>query len=276
MVAVLLTAWAGGAKPRAVSVDPDGSQGVAAASSLAMSPRPSPRAPQATDSIAALPAASDNETATPLQTSTVTPQPTRQPASTPPPAAGSLTLAELLARLPTAPEQRAGYDRSLFVHWIDADGDGCDTRREVLIDESLSKVAVGASCSLSGGSWLSLYDGLSFTDPSGLDIDHMVPLAEAWDSGANAWTADRRKRFANDLDVSWSLIAVSASSNRSKGDQDPADWLPPSSSEFCSYLGDWLAVKVRWSLSVDTGERAAVSAEITSCPDTRRPVMLAP
>lgn len=78
----------------------------------------------------------------------------------------------------------------------------------------------------------------------------MIPLAEAWDSGASGWIADRRKRFANDLDVSWSLIVVSASSNRSKGDQDPADWLPPAAGELCSYLGDWLAVRMRWSLSV--------------------------
>jgi hypothetical protein len=189
--------------------------------------------------------------------------------------AGSLSLAELLARLPNAPERRTGYNRSLFVHWIDADGNGCDTRREVLIDESLSKVTIGPSCTISGGSWLSLYDGLFFTNPSLLDIDHMVPLAEAWDSGAYGWSADRRMRYANDLDVPRSLIAVSASSNRSKGDQDPADWLPPSSSDVCAYLGDWLAVKVRWSLSVDSDERAALSADLTSCPDTQRPVVLA-
>jgi len=205
--------------------------------------------------------------------STVLPRPSLTPTAAPTSGAGN--LAELLAMVPTAPEQRAGYDRSLFVHWIDADGDGCDTRREVLIAESLTTVTIGASCAISGGSWLSLYDELSFTDPSGLDIDHVVALAEAWDSGAYGWSADRRKRFANDLDVTWSLIAVSASSNRSKSDQDPSDWLPPSSTDLCAYLGDWLAVKVRWSLSVDAGERSAIASELAACPDTWRPVVLA-
>jgi hypothetical protein len=253
MAALILSAWAGAARSRTLNGTADSSGSAPFATPL-LSPTPSPTAPTGASSF----------------------EPSSAPTSLPSAPAGSLTLAQLLARLATAPEQRTGYDRSLFVHWIDADGDGCDTRREVLIDESLSKVTIGTSCSISGGSWLSLYDGLFFTDPSLLDIDHMVPLAEAWDSGAFGWNADRRKRFANDLDVSWSLIAVSASSNRSKGDQDPAEWLPPAASEFCSYLGDWLAVKVRWSLSVDSGERAAISTDITSCPDARRPVVLAP
>ena len=101
----------------------------------------------------------------------------------------------------------------------------------------------------------------------------MIPLAEAWDSGAYGWSASRRESFANDLGVSWSLIAVSASSNRSKGDRDPAEWLPPKASYWCTYLGDWLAVKVRWSLRVDTVERAAIEGRIPSCPYTRRPVV---
>ena len=184
-----------------------------------------------------------------------------------------LTLAQLLALLPTAAENRTGYSRDLFHLWIDADHDGCNTRYEVLIAEAVVTPSVGASCSLSGGSWLSLYDNVAFTDPSGMDIDHMVPLAEAWDSGAYGWTASRREAFANDLDVTWSLIAVSASSNRSKGDRDPAEWLPPASSYWCTYLADWLAVKVRWSLSVDSMERAAIQSDIGACPYTRRPVV---
>ena len=184
-----------------------------------------------------------------------------------------LTLAQLLALLPTATENRTGYSRTLFHLWTDADHDGCNTRYEVLIEEAVVSPSVGASCSLSGGSWLSLYDNVAFTDPSGMDIDHMVPLAEAWDSGAYAWTASRREAFANDLGVTWSLIAVSASSNRSKGDRDPAEWLPPASSYWCTYLGDWLAVKVRWSLSVDATERAAIQTDIGACPYTRRPVV---
>lgn len=186
------------------------------------------------------------------------------------------TLSELLAMLRTATEIRTGYDRDLFRHWIDADGDGCNTRYEVLIAEATRTPTVGSGCSLSGGSWVSLYDGVTFTDPGGMDVDHMVALAEAWDSGARTWSAARRQAFANDLGVSWSLIAVSASTNRSKSDRDPAEWLPPRSAYRCTYLGDWLAVKVRWSLSVDSTERAAIRSFIGGCSSTTRPVELAP
>lgn len=250
------------------SPSPAASTSSTAPTATTTAPPPASQIPLATTSVAPTPTQ-------PVHVATTAPTvaPTPQPSV---PAGGNATLSQLLALLPTVAENHTGYSRDLFVHWIDADGDGCDTRREVLIDESLVPVTIGASCSLSGGSWVSLYDGLSFTDSSGMDIDHMVPLAEAWDSGASVWSADRRKRFANDLDVDWALIAVSASSNRSKGDRDPAEWLPPASSELCPYLADWLAVKVRWQLSVDTGERSALAGLIPGCPDTRRPVVLAP
>lgn len=172
------------------------------------------------------------------------------------------TLATVLAGLPVAAERRTGYTRTLFRLWIDADGNGCDTRHEVLIAEALSAPTVGPSCALAGGRWLSLYDGLTFTDASKLDIDHVVPLAEAWDSGAWAWDAARRKAFANDLAVTWSLIAVSAASNRSKGDQDPATWLPTRTDYQCRYLAVWVAIKARWQLSVDPAELSAITSRV--------------
>jgi hypothetical protein len=188
---------------------------------------------------------------------------------------GSWTLGELLAQLRVAPEDRAGYVRSLFPHWIDADGDGCDTRREVLITESLDPITVSGACSLSGGRWRSPYDDLETTDASSFDIDHIVPLAEAWDSGASAWTTERRTRYANDLGVDWALVAVSASSNRSKGDRDPAAWLPPDARFRCTYLGMWLSVKVRWQLTIDDAEQAAIREDTAGC-DARRSVPIAP
>jgi hypothetical protein len=170
-----------------------------------------------------------------------------------------------------APEDRTGYQRSLFVHWIDADGDGCDTRHEVLIAEAIVKPAVGSRCALTGGRWLSLYDGLTFTDPARLQIDHVVALAEAWDSGASAWTPGRRKAYANDLDVAFALIAVSATTNQSKSDEDPADWLPPAPAAECAFVGDWIAVKVRWDLAVDLRERDALADDIARCSATEMP-----
>lgn len=123
---------------------------------------------------------------------------------------------------------------------------------------------------------MSLYDGLTFTDPGDLDIDHVVALAEAWDSGASNWTPARRRDFANDLGVWWSLIAVSASSNRVKSDQDPADWLPPAVSDECPFLGAWLATKARWDLTMDAREARAIEVLLPACSATRMPFAPAP
>ncbi len=162
-------------------------------------------------------------------------------------------------------EPRSGYDRALFRLWIDADHDGCDTRREVLIAESLSPVRTGERCSLSGGRWYSAYDGVTTTDPSTFHIDHLVPLAEAWDSGASTWSSDRRMEYANDLVFSGSLIAVTASSNRSKSDSDPAEWEPPMASDYCTYATDWVEVKVRWSLAADRAEISSLRGMLKAC-----------
>lgn len=86
------------------------------------------------------------------------------------------TLTSGISALSVGTENRTGYSRDLFRHWVDADGDGCDTRDEVLIAEADVAPTVGSGCSLSGGRWYSYYEGASQTDPSALDIDHMVPL----------------------------------------------------------------------------------------------------
>ena len=172
----------------------------------------------------------------------------------------SAPLRTAVAGLPVATEVRTGYDRDLFPHWIDADGDGCNTRAEVLIAEATTRPSVGSGCSLSGGRWFSYYDGASWTNPSDLDIDHMVALAEAWDSGARSWTTTRRRAFANDLGDGRSLVAVTDDVNQAKGDKDPASWLPPSSSARCRYVTEWVAVKLRWRLTVDSTEKSALTS----------------
>jgi hypothetical protein len=195
----------------------------------------------------------------------------------------SISTRRMLGDLVTRAERRTGYDRSKFVHWIDDDGDGCDTRYEVLIAEATRRPTVSQpGCRLTGGRWRSRYDGVTTTDPSGFDVDHLVPLAEAWDSGARRWNGGTRRRFANDLGYFASLVAVTASSNRSKGDREPHDWLPPNASFRCTYLAQWVAVKWRWRLRVDTVERAFLRAQLVSCgwPRIRKParaaIVLAP
>ena len=129
--------------------------------------------------------------------------------------------------LTVAADQLSGYERSLFKHWIDADKDRCDTRKEVLIQEAISLPKLSSGCVFNGGKWISAYDGLETTDYSTLDIDHLVPLSEAWRSGAWKWSPAQREAFANDLTDPRALIAVTASLNRQKSDQDPSTWLPP-------------------------------------------------
>ena len=156
-----------------------------------------------------------------------------------------------------------GYDRTLYKHWIDAEKNSCDTRSEVLIKEAKVKPKKSAKCKLTGGKWVSSYDGISYTDSSKLDIDHLVPLAEAWRSGAWAWTDQQRMDFANDLEDEWALNAVTASVNRSKGDRDIASWLPKKN--LCAYLVGWVVIKARFELTVDLEEAKVINKYYKTC-----------
>jgi hypothetical protein len=173
----------------------------------------------------------------------------------------------LLAQLQIAAEApRAGYDRELFRHWIDDDDDGCNARDEVLIAESDPPARLqSGSCRVVSGNWFSEYDDVRETVPRRLDIDHMVPLAEAWDSGAFQWDPPRRQAYANNLEQTEVLIAVSASSNRSKGDKDPFEWMPPRAQFRCTYLRNWIKVKVKWELTADPDEAAAIRRLLAGC-----------
>ena len=164
------------------------------------------------------------------------------------------------------PEQsREGYDRRLFRHWIDADGDGCDTRREVADPRCREAPVVGARCSLSGGRWVSLYDGRVFTDAGDLDIDHMVPARRGVGLGRVGLAGGAAAGLRNDLDNRFALLAVSASSNRSKGARDLAEWLPPDESSHCAYATAWRAIKVAWGLTFDQAEADALAAALATC-----------
>ena len=171
-----------------------------------------------------------------------------------------------LASLQMSAEHDSGYEREYFKHWVDADGDGCDTRKEVLLAEALQMPSVGASCGLDDGYWISRYDELiEEGSGSGFDVDHLVPLKEAWESGAHDWTAEMRELYANDLAHENALIAVSASSNRSKGARDPHTWLPPDIAQHCWYAAAWIEVKAIWNLTVDSAEKATLEVILASC-----------
>lgn len=171
----------------------------------------------------------------------------------------SFAATEVFAQLTVTNEVGTGYDRDLFRHWIDSDGNDCDTRQEVLIRDSRSLVQIDPyRCKVIAGNWYSPYDGAVWENPSDVDIDHVVALKEAWDSGAWQWSSERRRAFANDLSDSRSLMAVTDSVNQSKGDRDPSQWMPPRRDYRCSYISMWLAVKARWSLAVDPSEAGMI------------------
>ncbi|MEU1171754.1 HNH endonuclease family protein [Streptomyces microflavus] len=187
------------------------------------------------------------------------------------PAAEVTTLADAVGLVQVTEEDRTGYTRSKFKHWNSGDNssDGCNTRNEVLLAEAVVAPTVEAGCKLTGGTWISYYDGQEVTSAGALDIDHMVPLAESWDSGASGWTAERREAYANDQGATVSLVAVTARSNRQKSDQDPADWMPPSSDAQCRYVGEWVATKLRWQLTADDRELDALKVYAEGpCEDT--------
>lgn len=190
--------------------------------------------------------------------------------SSPAHAAQTIPLGVAVDQLQAAGESREGYTRDKFRHWNSGQNpsDGCNTRNEVLIAEAVEPPTVGAGCKLTGGTWWSYYDATTVSGPSGLDIDHMVPLAEAWDSGASAWTAQRREAYANDLDAPSSLVGVTARSNRSKSDQDPGTWMPPSGEVHCQYAAEWTATKLRWGLAADPQEQAELLRLAEQCPTT--------
>lgn len=169
-----------------------------------------------------------------------------------------------LNSLKVADESRTGYKRTLFKHWTSA-GNGCDSRKAVIISEAIVKPVVEKGCVIKGGEWLSIYDNAKVTEAGKLDVDHFVPLAEAWDSGASAWTAEKREMYANDQTDPRHLIAVTGGSNRSKSDRDPAEWIPTNKPYLCEYLSTWISVKVRWALTIDKLEKSSIEANLKSC-----------
>lgn len=183
--------------------------------------------------------------------------------ATPPNIPSASTAASRLATLTVAAEShQSTYDRDLFPHWITVTG-SCNTREQVLKRDGTG-VVVNSSCAPTSGSWRSPFDGATWTDPADVDIDHMVPLSEAWASGAWAWTTARRQTYANDLGGP-ELWAVTDNVNQAKGDQDPATWQPPLASFRCTYARAWIQVKYYYGLSVDSAEKAALNGMLGTC-----------
>lgn len=172
-----------------------------------------------------------------------------------------------------------GYSRDKFPHWITQSGT-CNTR-EVVLKRDGTNVVQSAQCEATSGTWKSPYDSKTWTDAEDIQIDHMVPLANAWrvsansaysvllmltrlQSGASRWTTDQRRDFANDL-VRPQLWAVTGSVNGNKSDSSPDEWKPPLSSFHCTYAEAWVAVKGYYNLTITSAEKGALSDMLATC-----------
>jgi hypothetical protein len=164
---------------------------------------------------------------------------------------------------------KTGYSREQFPHWKDPDKNGCDTRNDIL-KRDLTKVVFKAdtnNCKVISGSLLDPYSNklISFDlskSASTIDIDHVVALSNAWQTGAFQLTPTQRTNFANDP---LNLLAVDAKLNRQKGDGDAATWLPPYKSYRCTYVARQVSVKSKYKLWVTAPEKSAISNLLTSC-----------
>ncbi|SDE00889.1 HNH endonuclease family protein [Actinokineospora iranica] len=184
-----------------------------------------------------------------------------------PPSASPTDARQRLSELAVKPAgSMAGYSRDRFPHWATVEG-RCDTRETVLKRDGVD-VKTDAECRAVSGSWTSPYDGETWTKASDIDIDHWVPLAAAWRSGAAEWTDERRKEFANDL-TNPQLIAVTDNVNQSKGDQSPDQWKPPLKTYWCTYAANWIEIKHRYGLSITAPEKAALLEMLAECAPTR-------
>jgi Protein of unknown function (DUF1524) len=183
--------------------------------------------------------------------------------ATPPGIPSAATARTQLASLRVAADgSMTGYSRDLFPHWHTVTG-ACNTREQVLKRDGTS-VVTDSSCAATSGRWFSPYDGATWSAAADVDIDHVVPLANAWRTGARSWTTAKREQFANDLS-SPQLIAVTDNVNQSKGDQSPDTWKPPLTSYWCTYARMWIGSKYKWVLTVNSAERSALTTMLDRC-----------
>ncbi|KAF2743874.1 secreted protein-like protein [Sporormia fimetaria CBS 119925] len=185
-------------------------------------------------------------------------------ARAPPNIPSTSSAKSLLSGLTVAAQgPQTGYSRDLFPHWITPSGTSCNTRETVLKRDG-TNVVTDAACASTSGSWYSPFDGATWSAASDVDIDHMVPLSNAWKSGAANWSASKRQQFANDL-TNPQLIAVTDDVNQAKGDKGPEAWKPPRTAYYCTYAKMWVKVKSVYGLTITSSEKSALTSMLNTC-----------
>jgi hypothetical protein len=198
------------------------------------------------------------------------------PASPTAPSTVHVRLRAAIRALPVADHSHvAGYDRDKdFGEWITQHGE-CDTRAVVLIQESLRPVTKSYYCTVSKGRWYSYYNARYYDNAydGAIQIDHTVPVQNAWVSGAWQWTKPTRVRYYNDLKDPRTLVGVDAHDNEVKSNQDPTTWLPRHGR--CRYVRYWVAVKTRWHLNATAAEKTKLATLAADCSNPRLTISLA-
>jgi hypothetical protein len=213
-----------------------------------------------------------SSTPRPKPSSTKRPAPTPRPSTTARPGTALAALAHLAVK-GRAP--RTGYRRAQFgPAWPDVDGNGCDTRDDVLARDLVDVAYRPGGCKVSTGVLHDPYTGATIRFVRGVttsvlvQIDHVVALSDAWQTGAQRWTPERRIAFANDP---LELLAVGAEVNDAKGAGDAATWLPPRRSYRCAYVARQIAVKQKYGLWVTPPEKDALARVLATCPQQPLP-----
>lgn len=157
-------------------------------------------------------------------------------------------------------KKNESYRRSEWKHWI---GEPCDTRKRVLRDQGIDvKVVERPRCQIVSGRWKDPYSNREFTDPTRLDIDHVIPLGYAARHGGQGWSAAKKEKFANDVTQ---LLAVDASENRSKSDKGPSEYLPPNKDFHCKYAKIWVSTARKYDVSVTATDMESLTRALKTC-----------
>lgn len=182
-----------------------------------------------------------------------------------------------LDKLKVGEEQNVAYNRKEWSHWATPKGaSSCwNTREEVLSKQGSNIVYLDSkknvtktkskACSIKSGVWNDVYTGKKITDPSKIDIDHMIPLSYAAKHGGQKWDSAKKKDYANSMKTPYHLLAVDAGANRAKGDKGPSDWMPSNKAYQCNYVANWVAVSGEWGLTISKSDVATIKKTLKSC-----------